>query len=383
MNMICGRTVRAAVSALGLLALMAGLGGPAMAGLSPAPEIDAGSMVNAMLVLSGSLLMRRTAGTVASEAPSGMASHFRPWAGSGGGRSSIAPPPVIFPRGPRNWESNNLAGTWSIGRVAVMKEARRPALYWSAMLALLAVEVLALTLRFDSEHLIGRHGWLAVVIQRPGQLISLGITVGAMLGLLLFGVARGGERVGSPDRDVRPGSPSLALAPGPPGDVRRAVPAHPVDRRGAGGRRRRGDGDGLRPLDRVGGEHHGPLDAGRVPTASWWRLARARWGTLLAIATAGVAAILLGRWTATLWGSFHGPTFWAVRGVLGLFYRDVVCRPDAFILGTPRFGVEISAQCSGFEGIGLIWVFLGVFCWWSRASCGSPRRSCSSRSGRC
>ncbi len=57
MNMIGGRAARAAMGALGFLALMAGLGGPAMAGLSPAPEIDPGSMVNAMLVLSGSLLM--------------------------------------------------------------------------------------------------------------------------------------------------------------------------------------------------------------------------------------------------------------------------------------------------------------------------------------
>ncbi len=59
MNMIGDGTARATMGALGFLALMAGLGGQAMAGLPPlsTPEIDPGSMVNAMLVLSGSLLM--------------------------------------------------------------------------------------------------------------------------------------------------------------------------------------------------------------------------------------------------------------------------------------------------------------------------------------
>jgi hypothetical protein len=57
MKMICGRAARAAVGALGLLALMAGLGGAAMAGHHGAPEMDPGSMANALLVLSSGLLI--------------------------------------------------------------------------------------------------------------------------------------------------------------------------------------------------------------------------------------------------------------------------------------------------------------------------------------
>ncbi len=266
-----------------------------------------------------------------------------------------------------------MAGTWSIGRVTAMKEARRPALYWLAMLTLLVVEVLALTLRFDAEHLIGRHGWLAVVIQRPGQLISLGITVGAMLGLLLFGVARRGEAWGDPtgpyarDRRAWPWLLGHLAMYGVLFRLTRSIVEGPAVAVGGASGMAFGlwIGSGAGTL--------GLWMLAALPPASWWRLARARWGTLLAIATAGVAAMLLGRWTSSLWGSFHGSTFWAVRDVLGLFYRDVLCQPGEFVLGTDRFEVEISAQCSGFEGIGLIWVFLGVFCWWSRAELRFPQ----------
>ena len=103
-----------------------------------------------------------------------------------------------------------------------------------------------------------------------------------------------------------------------------------------------------------------------LPLGCWTRLVRAQWAAWLFAGLAGIAALVLGRWTSSLWESFHGSTFWAVRGVLGLFYGDIVCRPDEFVLGTPRFQVEISPQCSGFEGIGLIWAFLGACFWWFR-----------------
>src|SRR5262249_45465059 len=35
--------------------------------------------------------------------------------------------------------------------------------------------------------------------------------------------------------------------------------------------------------------------------------------------------------------------------------------PQELIVGTKLFAVTIAPKCSGFEGIGLIWVFLGVY----------------------
>ncbi len=53
------RMGRATVTGLGILALMAGLGGAAMAGHHGTPEMDPGSMANALLVLSSGLLILR------------------------------------------------------------------------------------------------------------------------------------------------------------------------------------------------------------------------------------------------------------------------------------------------------------------------------------
>ena len=41
-------------------------------------------------------------------------------------------------------------------------------------------------------------------------------------------------------------------------------------------------------------------------------------------------------------------------------------------VGTQRFSVGIASQCSGYEGIGLMWVFLGAYIWVFRASLRLP-----------
>lgn len=50
------RVARAALVALGFLCMLAGVGGSAFGGLM-VPELDPGSMANALLVLSGGLLI--------------------------------------------------------------------------------------------------------------------------------------------------------------------------------------------------------------------------------------------------------------------------------------------------------------------------------------
>ena len=57
MNVFRDCLYRPSVSAIGFLVLLAGLGGSAMAGFGPAPEIDPGSIVNALLVLGGSVFI--------------------------------------------------------------------------------------------------------------------------------------------------------------------------------------------------------------------------------------------------------------------------------------------------------------------------------------
>ena len=74
-----------------------------------------------------------------------------------------------------------------------------------------------------------------------------------------------------------------------------------------------------------------------------------------------VAALVAGRLTDQLWRPLANSTFLIVEQLIGLVYPDVVSQPQELILGTPSFSVQIARMCSGYEGIGLVLVFLGIF----------------------
>ncbi|MFI5457362.1 MAG: hypothetical protein ACHRXM_18105 [Isosphaerales bacterium] len=214
---------------------------------------------------------------------------------------------------------------------------------------------------FDVDTLIDRHGWLAGVFAYAPRLISVSISVGTVGGVVLFGLVNG-------DQELR------RLA-GPVGQSRRVwlwVLGHLATLAG------------LAWLTQSIFERSALLSNPAVwvalwistglamltlwmlavlPLPLWYRLIRSQWNALLFGIAASVIAVLVGQSTSSLWESFHLSTFWAVRGVLGLFCRDVVCRPDEFVVGTHGFLAGISPECSGFEGIGLIRVFLGAFYW--------------------
>jgi exosortase E/protease (VPEID-CTERM system) len=52
-----------------------------------------------------------------------------------------------------------------------------------------------------------------------------------------------------------------------------------------------------------------------------------------------------------------------VQWLLGFLYPATLSDPAKLVVGTPTFKVFISPQCSGYEGIGLILAFLGVYLW--------------------
>jgi exosortase E/protease (VPEID-CTERM system) len=86
-------------------------------------------------------------------------------------------------------------------------------------------------------------------------------------------------------------------------------------------------------------------------------------GVLLASAVAGAMAWLIGGGVLLCWGVLKYPAFSSVRALLSLLFNDVVCRPDTDIIGTERFRVSVEPGCTGCEGIGLIWVCLGLYLW--------------------
>ena len=110
-----------------------------------------------------------------------------------------------------------------------------------------------------------------------------------------------------------------------------------------------------------------------VPAAAWRELTRGGVGALLAAFAFGAVAILAGKLTVGLWVPLAGATFWMVKTLLSLGFSGVFANPATQVLGTAGFQVEIAAECAGFEGIGLIWVFLAAYLWAFRRSLRFPQ----------
>jgi len=98
-----------------------------------------------------------------------------------------------------------------------------------------------------------------------------------------------------------------------------------------------------------------------APIRFWLRFAREE------VLTIGVAcAIALLTWVFTLvtqdlWDPLSAGTFNSATSLLQLFYTDIVVEPEHRILGVGSFVVEIAAACSGYEGIGLVLMFTGLY----------------------
>lgn len=84
---------------------------------------------------------------------------------------------------------------------------------------------------------------------------------------------------------------------------------------------------------------------------------------LLLAALVGSIAWRLGQITEDWWQPLSRSTLWLVQVLLGLFTRDPLVVPASFLVGTRSFQVTIAPKCSGYEGIGLITVFLAAYFW--------------------
>lgn len=63
------------------------------------------------------------------------------------------------------------------------------------------------------------------------------------------------------------------------------------------------------------------------------------------------------------WNALSEATFRFSTALLRLYESNVVSIPDERIIGIGRFKVNIAAACSGYEGIGLVTVFLAIYLW--------------------
>jgi exosortase E/protease (VPEID-CTERM system) len=98
-----------------------------------------------------------------------------------------------------------------------------------------------------------------------------------------------------------------------------------------------------------------------LPPPAWPVLAwHGRWLWLLAAAVAAVAS-LVARAIRNEWDFLSEPAMRVAYGVLRFILPDVDYDPNTRLLGTPRFWVEVGAPCSGYEGLGLMTVYLVVY----------------------
>jgi exosortase E/protease (VPEID-CTERM system) len=110
-----------------------------------------------------------------------------------------------------------------------------------------------------------------------------------------------------------------------------------------------------------------------MPARVWLRLVRQNaslvWAGIIIMAASWILAFL----TTRAWVPLIKPTFLVVEWLLLAFGQDVVSQPADHLLGTSQFTVEISPYCAGYEGIGLISVFVGGYLWLFRGNLRFPQ----------
>lgn len=88
---------------------------------------------------------------------------------------------------------------------------------------------------------------------------------------------------------------------------------------------------------------------------------------------AGLTAFGFGQLSSALWGPMGEATLSAVHFLLVRFASDVHVDYATYTIGTESFSVIVAPVCSGFEGIGLIVVFLGGYMALNRKDIRFPR----------
>ena len=104
-----------------------------------------------------------------------------------------------------------------------------------------------------------------------------------------------------------------------------------------------------------------------LPWGAWRYLFSHGAGTLCAGGVVGVGAWIAGQQAEeSLWGTLSAPTLGAVRWLISVASSTALTDPGPFMAGTEQFNVQIGIGCSGYEGIGIVWMFLSVYLWASR-----------------
>jgi len=245
-----------------------------------------------------------------------------------------------------------------------------PLVRWGALGVLLAAEVIALTVRFDGEMLAHQSGLWARTITLAHYLPYLAVAVLTALALFAAKVLWEELRHSAADIHERGRTWPFLVAHLAAFSIFGRLTARLLD----------GDPASLSypglwaaAWFLAGGATLGLWALIALPWPVWLRLTRPSLLPLAAGIAIGSAAIGVKHAGDGLWNYLSQTTFELVHRILTLFLTDVYCKPDEALLGTPNFYVYIAPECSGYEGIGLIWCFLGVYLWYCRREMRFPQ----------
>ncbi len=254
---------------------------------------------------------------------------------------------------------------------ATPRGAALPWARWGALLALLLAELVGLMLRFDTDSLrqAGQPWWADEIWWWKFVLPPLVIAI-ATAAILV-----GGDRLRD---DLRRAAGARATQPSWPYLVAHLAACALFARVTAA----------IFEGGFAGSSAHGAwiagwLAASAVMLATWGLAAfppRAlvvlvrRSGAMLATAVAvGALAWAAGLVTETWWDPLRSWTIGLVAAMVGAIASDAVVDAPNLVVGTERFAVRILRECAGYEGIGLIWVFLAAYLWMFRRVLRFPR----------
>jgi exosortase E/protease (VPEID-CTERM system) len=237
------------------------------------------------------------------------------------------------------------------------------------LVGLLVGEVLLLTLRFDTGTLRGQSGWWAELLGQSHLLLRLVIAVAAAT-LLLGGVSLWNEvrQLPVPALSLR-GTALALLSHFAACSAFAAVTALLLEGNAAVGSKSSWTvlwlGLGLATVC---------LWALTVlPAALWFQLIRRNRLVLLAGLGVGVLAWSAGLLLQRCWLPLADGTLWTVHTLLRLVYADILCQPVERVIGTSTFAVQIAPECSGYEGMGLLSVFVAAYLWLFRRDLRFPQ----------
>ena len=110
-----------------------------------------------------------------------------------------------------------------------------------------------------------------------------------------------------------------------------------------------------------------------APVRVWGPLVQREYRSMLAASLVGVGIWGSSQFAQELWYPLATATLWIVYVLLRLVYTDVIYELADYTIGTSAFEVEIAPSCSGYEGIGLITLFLALYLWLFRKHLRFPR----------